>query len=105
MIIFWIFTIFVGASAFAFAEIALQYGIGGSLVFAVVAMLLARGILSIVRRRLIVGERMAPETDVMQRTVETNRAVFWKRFIYVALVPILYLTGAYLFFGMPPEDA
>ena len=105
MIIFWIFTIFVGASAFAFADIALQYGIGGSLLFAVVAMLLARGILSIVRRRLIVGERIAPETDVMQRTVETNRAVFWKRFIYIALVPILYLAGAYIFFGMAPDEA
>src|SRR5919108_24736 len=105
MIIFWIFTIFVGASAFAFAEIALQYGIGGSLVFAVVAMLLARGILSIVRRRLIVGERIAPETDVMQRTVETNRAVFWRRFIFVAIVPIGYLAIAYLAFGMSPDEA
>jgi ATP-dependent Zn protease len=105
MIIFWIFTIFVGASAFAFAEIALQYGIGGSLVFAVVAMLLARGLLSIVRRRLIVGERIAPEADVLQRTIETNRAVFWRRFIFVAIVPIGYLTIAYFFFNMAPDEA
>ena len=49
MIIFWILTIFVGASAFTFAEIALQLGIGWSLVYAVVAMLLARGVLSIIR--------------------------------------------------------
>jgi len=40
VIIFWIFTIFVGASAFAFADIYLQLGIGWSLVYAVVAMLL-----------------------------------------------------------------
>ncbi len=105
MIIFWIFTLFVGTSAFAFSFIALQLGLGWSLVYAVVAMLLARGILSIVRRRLIVAERIAPETDILQRTVETNRAVFWKRAIVVALVPIAYLTVAYTFFGLAPEDA
>ena len=88
MIIFWIFTLFVGASAFTFAFIALQLGLGASLVYAIVAMLLARGILTIVRRSLIVRERMAPEADVMQRTVETNRAVFWKRAIFLALIPI-----------------
>ncbi len=105
MIIFWIFTLFVGASAFAFSLIGLQLGIGLSFVYAIVAMLLARGILSIVRRRLIVAERIAPEPDILQRTVETNRAVFWKRAIVVALVPIAYLTVAYTFFGLAPEDA
>ena len=105
MIIFWIFTIFVGATAFAFAEIALQLGIGWSLVYAIVAMLLARGILSIIRRALIVRERLTPEADVLQRTVETNRAVFWKRLIYLAVAPILYFGAAYLLFGLAPEDA
>ena len=105
MIIFWIFTLFVGASAFSFALIALQLGVGWSLVYAVVAMLIARGLLSIVRRRLILSERMAPEPDVLQRTVETNRAVFWRRFFFVALIPILYFTVAYFFFGLAPEEA
>src|SRR5690348_6415112 len=68
-------------------------------------MLIARGILSIVRRALIVRERMAPEADVMQRTVETNRAVFWRRAFFIALVPIAYFTVAYVFFGQAPEDA
>jgi cell division protease FtsH len=68
-------------------------------------MLLARGILSIIRRSLIVRERMAPEADVTQRTVETNRAVFWKRAIVVAIGPILYFAAAYLFVGLAPEDA
>ena len=105
MIIFWIFTFFVGASAFAFALIALQLGLVASIVYAIVAMLIARGILSIVRRWLIVRERLAPESDVLQRTVETNRAVFWRRAAFVALVPVLYLLAAYLFFGLAPEDA
>ena len=105
MIIFWIFTLFVGASAFAVGYIALQFGLAWSLVYAVIAMLLARGILSIVRRRLIVSERLSPETDVLQRTVETNRAVFWKRAIYVALVPVGYFAVADVAFGLAPEDA
>jgi ATP-dependent Zn protease len=105
VIIFWIFTLFVGASAFAFALIALQLGIVASLIYAVVAMLIARGILSIVRRALIVRERMAPETDVLQRTVETNRAVFWRRAFFLALIPIAYFGVSYVFFGLAPEDA
>src|SRR5690348_1265085 len=68
-------------------------------------MLAARGILSMVRRALIVRERMAPESDVLQRTVETNRAVFWKRAIFLALVPAFYFLGAYLVAGLTPEDA
>lgn len=47
MIIFWILTLFVGSSAFA-----------------LIAMLLCRGILSIERRWLILHERMSPELDV-----------------------------------------
>ena len=105
MIIFWIFTFFVGASAFAFALIALQMGIAMSLLYAVIAMLLARGILSMVRRALIVREKMTPETDVLQRTVETNRAVFWKRAIFLALIPTGYFAVSYFFFGLAPEDA
>ncbi len=105
MIIFWIFTLFVGATAFSFAFIALQLGLFWSIVYAVVAMLVARGILSIVRRWLIVRERLAPETDVLERTVETNRAVFWRRMFFIALVPLLYFGVSYMFFGLAPEDA
>ena len=105
MIIFWIFTLFVGASAFSFGYIALQLGLGLSLLYAVIAMLLARGILSIVRRALIVRERLAAESDVLQRTVETNRAVFWKRAIFLAAIPILYFAIMDLAFGLAPADA
>jgi cell division protease FtsH len=105
VIIFWIFTVLVGSSAFAFAYIFLQVGVGWSLGYAVLAMLLTRGILSIVRRSLIIRERITPETDVLQRTVETNRAIFWKRALYLAVVPILYFLAAYELFGLQPEDA
>jgi len=105
VIIFWIFTFFVGASSFAFADIYLQYGVGSSVVFAVFAMLVFRGLLSIARRWLILRERITPETDVMQRTVETNRAIFWRRLLYLSVIPVLYLVAMNLIFGYGPADA
>ena len=105
MIIFWIFTLFVGSSAFAFALIYLQLGIGWSLAYAVAAMLVCRGFLSMGKRWLIVREHIAPEVDVNQRTVETNRAIFWKRAIFLALVPIIYFGAANVMFGLAPDEA
>ncbi|MEA2654747.1 MAG: cell division protease FtsH, partial [Chloroflexota bacterium] len=105
MIIFWILTLFVGSSAFAFSYIYLQYDILSSLGFALVAMVLCRGILSMVRRSLILRERMAPEKDTLTRTVETNRAIFWRRALFVAALPIAYFLGAYYLFQLQPADA
>ncbi len=105
MIIFWILTFFVGASTFAFTYIFLQLGLAWSLADALVAMLVCRGLLSLIRRRLILAERMAPEIDTLTRTVETNRAIFWRRALYLAAVPVLYFVGAYYLFGLAPQDA
>ncbi len=105
MIIFWIFTFFVGASAFAFAYIFLQLGTLYSLGYALVVMLLCRGILSMIRRSLILRERMSPESDALTRTVETNRAIFWRRALFLAAIPILYFAGAYYLGGLAPQDA
>src|SRR5437879_3617168 len=84
---------------------ALQLGIGWSLAYAVLAMLLGRGILSIVRRSLIVRERMTPEADTSKRTVETNRAIFWRRALFVGAIPAIYFVAMYYIFGLAPEDA
>jgi ATP-dependent Zn protease len=105
VIIFWIFTFFVGASTFAFTYIFLQLGLAWSLADALVAMLVCRGLLSLVRRRLILAERMSAETDTLTRTVETNRAIFWRRALFLAAVPVLYFVGAYYLFGLAPQDA
>jgi ATP-dependent Zn protease len=105
VIIFWILTLFVGGSAFAFAFIYLQLGAGYSLLYALVAMLLCRGVLSIGRRWLILNERIAPETDTLTRTVETNRAIFWRRALFISAVPVAYFVGAYYFAGLQPADA
>ncbi|HVS47556.1 MAG TPA: AAA family ATPase [Candidatus Dormibacteraeota bacterium] len=105
MIIFWIFTLFVGASTFAFTYIFLQLGLAWSIADAFVAMLLCRGLLSMMRRSLILRERISPETDTLTRTVETNRAIFWRRALFLAALPILYFAGAYFLFGLEPADA
>src|SRR5207245_999183 len=57
------------------------------------------------RRWLIVRERLVPETDVLERTVETNRAVFWRRAVYISVLPIVYFGLAYFLFNLLPEDA
>ncbi len=105
MIIFWIFTLFVGASTFAFTFIFLQLGLAWSIADAFVAMLLCRGLFSMVRRSLILRERISPETDTLTRTVETNRAIFWRRALFLGALPVLYFAGAYFLFGLEPVDA
>jgi ATP-dependent Zn protease len=105
VIIFWILTLFVGSSSFAFSYIYLQYDVLSSLFFALIAMLLCRGILTIVRRWLILRESISPEKDTLTRTVETNRAIFWRRALFVAAVPIAYFLGAYYLFQLDPLAA
>jgi ATP-dependent Zn protease len=105
VIIFWIFTLFVGASTFAFTFIFLQLGLAWSIADAFVAMLLCRGLFSMVRRSLILRERISPETDTLTRTVETNRAIFWRRALFLGALPVLYFAGAYFLFGLEPVDA
>jgi hypothetical protein len=58
VIIFWILTLFVGSSAFAFAYIYLQYDILWSLGYVLIAVLICRGILNIGRRWLILREHV-----------------------------------------------
>jgi len=105
LIIFWIFTIFTGASAFAFALIALQLGIAWSVVYAVIAMLVVRGIFTLFKRWLILSERIAPEETPDERTLETNRALFWRRLRSLAIILAIYFAIYFVFFGLGPLEA
>jgi len=105
VIIFWILTLFVGASAFAFALIALQLGLAWSLVYAIVAMLVCRGVLTLLKRWLILSERIAPENDPDERTLETNRALFWRRMRSLAILFGIYFGVFFLFYGLSPLEA
>src|SRR3982074_2242484 len=57
------------------------------------------------RRGRTPRERMSAETDPLTRTVETNRAIFWRRALFIAAVPILYFLGAYYIAGLAPQEA
>lgn len=105
MIIFWIFTFFVGSSAFALAYIYLQYDIWWSLAFAVAAMIVCRGMLTLLKRWLVLSERIGPEATPDERTIETNRAIFWRRIVWLTFFAFLYFAGAYFLFGLEPLDA
>jgi len=105
VIIFWILTLFVGATSFAFALIALQLGLIGSLIYAAIAMLVCRGILTLIKRWLILSERIAPENDSDERTLETNRALFWRRVRMLAILFGIYFAIFYAFFGLGPFEA
>src|SRR5712692_6148204 len=105
MIIFWIFALFAGASTFAFALIFFQWSIAWSIVYAIFAILLCGGFLAIARRWLILRDHIAPPADVLARTIETNRAIFWRRVFWVSLSPFAYFLLMYYGFGLAPEDA
>jgi ATP-dependent Zn protease len=105
VIIFWILTLFVGASSFAFALIALQLGLIGSLIYAVIAMLVCRGILTLFKRWLILSERIGPENDPDERTLETNRALFWRRIRSLAILLAIYFGIFFAVYGLGPFEA
>ncbi len=105
MIIFWIFTIFVGATAFASALIGLQLGVAWSLVYAIVAMLVCRGLLTLFKRWLILSERIAPENNPDERTLETNRALFWRRIRSLAILFGIYFAIYFVFYGLGPLES
>ena len=84
----------MGSSAFAFAYIYLQLGLGWSIAYAILTMIICRGILTLFKRWLVLSERIAPENKAEERTIETNRAIFWRRVIWVAILFGLYFGGA-----------
>jgi ATP-dependent Zn protease len=105
VIIFWIFTLFVGSSSFAVAYIYLQLGLLWSIGYAVAAMLVCRGLLTLLKRWLVLSERIGPESNPDERTIETNRAIFWRRILWLTAFLFVYFFSAYAFYGLAPLDA
>jgi ATP-dependent Zn protease len=105
MIVFWIFALLVATSAFAYGLLLMQWGFIGSFLFALAALILLRGILSWVRRTLILSERIADESTQEKRTLETNRYIFWRRMTVFLVLGGLYFGGAFVGFGLGFFDA
>jgi ATP-dependent Zn protease len=109
LILLWIVLLLSAVAAFGFALLA-GLGLPGAIVFALADMLVLRGVFSYIRRWLALHELRPDEPDPMTRTVETNRYIFWRRFLVVptgiALVFLaivgLVAVPAYFMFGIPP---
>jgi ATP-dependent Zn protease len=100
MIVFYIFALLVFTST-------LLYGIFFLLLNPVVALLVAlasivflRGLLSWIRRSLVLREKIADFDDQDRRTLETNRYIFWRRATFLGVLLTLYFGGAFILFGL-----
>jgi ATP-dependent Zn protease len=99
MIVFWIFAVVMAATAFAYG-LLLQWGPVGSFLFALAALVILRGLLSWVRRSLVLREKIADETTAAKRTLETNRYIFWRRGTVIGVLALIYFGGAFYGFGL-----
>ncbi|MBO0683657.1 MAG: AAA family ATPase [Candidatus Dormibacteraeota bacterium] len=86
MIIAWIFAAFLGITTFAYGSLLAGWGFLGALIAALFSMVLLRGIVAWIRRSMVLRERLPDEADMDQRTLETNRFIFWRRLVTLALV-------------------
>src|SRR6266567_427880 len=105
MLVVWLFAFLLGVLGFVFAQFVLGYGIFFSLLFGLAEMLLVRGLASWARRYLILTERLPEEDSPDQRTLETNRYIFWRRTTALIVLLVIYFGGAYEFFGIGAGDA
>src|SRR5205814_3395913 len=82
----------------------MQWGFVGAFLFALLAVLVMRGILSWIRRSLVLHESIADYDDQDRRTLETNRYIFWRRACFLIALAILYFGGA-IALGISPGQA
>ncbi len=99
MIVFWIFGLLMAATAFAYG-MWMNWGPIGSFLFALAAIVILRGLLSWVKRSLVLRERIGDEPTAAKRTLETNRYIFWRRATVLGVLALLYFGGAYVGFGL-----
>jgi ATP-dependent 26S proteasome regulatory subunit len=103
--VFWIFALLVATSAFAYGLFLMQWGFVLSFLFALLSVVVLRGLLSWVKRSLVLRERIADESNQEQRTLETNRYIFWRRATFFGVLAILYFGGAFYGFGLGFSEA
>jgi ATP-dependent Zn protease len=104
MVIFWIFAALVSLSAFGYGMILMQWGPVGSALFALAVLLFCRGLITWIRRSLILRERIADDEDTTKRTLETNRYIFWRRVTFLGILLGLYIGGSALLLGLSPIE-
>jgi ATP-dependent Zn protease len=86
MIVFWIFYVLVPAlTTLAYGLLIAHWNPLTALLAAVAVALSMRGVWSLIKRSLVLRERLPDERDLDLRTIETNRAIFWRRVIILAV--------------------
>ncbi|MBO0706886.1 MAG: AAA family ATPase [Candidatus Dormibacteraeota bacterium] len=105
MIAFWILAAFLAASALGWGLLLMHWSIIGSLLFALAALVVLRGLASWVRRSLVLRERLPDEQTTDRRVLETNRYIFWRRFTMFGALVALYFVVMLFVFGLSPLRA
>jgi ATP-dependent Zn protease len=101
----WIFAVLFGISVFTSSMVLWGLGVIPSFFIGLLAALAVRGIATLVKRWLILRESMADKEDPDTKTLETNRAIFWRRAFWLsALIGAYFLTLRALF-GLGPGEA
>jgi len=103
--VFWILASFVALFVAAGGFVVYQWGPLLSIVMGIITIVILRGVLSWIRRSLVLREKIADESTQERRTLETNRYIFWRRASVLLVLGVLYFGGAYTQFGLGFFDA
>ncbi len=105
MIAFWILAAMISASALGWGLLLMHWGIIGSLLFALGALVIVRGLGSWVRRSLVLRERLPEEPTTERRVLETNRYIFWRRLTIFGILAAAYFLFMLVRYGLSPLEA
>jgi ATP-dependent Zn protease len=105
LILIWVFALFFGISLFAWASIVWTLPLPLAFLVGVIGVVAVRGLVTWGKRKLVLRETIAEESNTDTRTLETNRYIFWRRAFAFGILLGLYLGGASIFFGLGPGQA
>ncbi len=105
MLLIWIFAVLFGISVFASSIVLWGFGMIPAFFLGVLATLAVRGVATIVKRNLILRESIVDKDDADTKTLETNRAIFWRRMLWLTFLVAGYFGVMRGFFGLGPTEA
>jgi ATP-dependent Zn protease len=105
LVLIWIFAILFGISVFASSLVLWGMGIVPAFLVGVIAGLSVRGMATIIKRSLILRESMVDKDDPDTKTLETNRAIFWRRMFWLTAIVASYFWVLGMLFGLGPSEA
>ena len=105
MLALWILFVLCGISLFVWATVVWQMNVVFAFLLGVLSVIALRGLVTWVKRKLVLNETLAEEATADGRTLETNRYIFWRRAFLISIVLTLYLSAMGIFFGLAPFQA